>query len=69
MAEVVLDGQVHPWSAKRLELYQVGRTLQMLGSALAESPNFPDDPWRMTLSDLNRHIVEELGRMNEMGQA
>jgi hypothetical protein len=56
------------WSDKRKSLYLMGTLVQSFALAVADDPYMPDNPWNMTLVQLNNHIIEELGRMNEMGE-
>jgi hypothetical protein len=56
------------WSDKRKDLYYMGTLIQSFAQAVIGDPHMPDNPWTMTLSQLNNHIIDELGRMNEAGE-
>lgn len=56
------------WSDKRLSLYQMGQLIDSFAKAVISDPNMPDNPYPMTLNELNRHVIDELGKMNERGE-
>lgn len=55
----------YEWSPKRKDLYLMGKLIQSFVQAVVDDPHMPDNPWNMTLAQLNNHIIGELGRMND----
>lgn len=58
----------YQWSDKRRDLYLMGKLIESFARAVVDDPYMPNNPWQMTLSELNRHITDELGRMNDRGE-
>jgi hypothetical protein len=58
----------YEWSPKRKDLYFMGKLIQSFAQAVVEDPCMPDNPWNMTLAQLNNHVIDELGKMNSRGE-
>lgn len=55
----------YEWSPKRKDLYFMGKLIQSFAQAVVDDPHMPDNPWTMTLAQLNNYIIDELERMND----
>jgi hypothetical protein len=63
------EGKVtYEWSPKRKDLWFMGKLIESFARAVVDDPHMPDNPWNMTLAELNRHIIDELGNMNSRGE-